>query len=80
MLVRRSTPRERRAGRRGSWWPPPYPDGTGVKVGAEIPLGAGEIGFAAESQMVVNRQDLQSETARSRIKPDPGLPGMPELT
>ena len=55
-----------------------YPDGTGVKVGAEIPLGAGEIGFAAESQMVVNRQDLQSETARSRIKPDPGLPGMPE--
>jgi diguanylate cyclase (GGDEF)-like protein len=28
--------------------------------------------------MVVNRQDLQSETARSRIKPDPGLPGMPE--
>jgi len=55
-----------------------YPDGTGVKVGAEIPLGAGEIGFAAESQMVVNRHDLQSETALSRIKPDPGLPGMPE--
>ena len=55
-----------------------YPDGAGVKVGAEIPLGVGEIGFAAESQMVVSRQDLQSEAVRSRIKPDPGLPGMPE--
>ena len=38
----------------------------------------GEIGFAAESQIDVNRQDLQAETAQSRIKPGPGLPGMPQ--
>ena len=41
-----------------------YPDGAAVTVGTEIPLGPGEIGFAAEAQMVVNRQDLQAETAR----------------
>jgi diguanylate cyclase (GGDEF)-like protein len=55
-----------------------YPDGAAVTVGTEIPLGTGEIGFAAEAQMVVNRQDLQAETAASRIKPGPGLPGMPD--
>jgi len=38
----------------------------------------GEIGFAAESQIDVNRQDLQTETAQSRIKPGPGLPGLPQ--
>ena len=53
-----------------------YPDGAAVKVGTEVPLDAGEIGFAAESQIDVNRQDLQAETAQSRIKPGPGLPGM----
>ena len=55
-----------------------YPEGAGITVGTEIPLEAGEIGFAAEAQMVVNRQDLQAETAASRIKPDPGLAGLPE--
>jgi diguanylate cyclase (GGDEF)-like protein len=54
-----------------------YPDGAGVKVGIEVPLDTGEIGFVAESQIDVNRQDLQAETAQSRIKPGPGLPGMP---
>jgi diguanylate cyclase (GGDEF)-like protein len=54
-----------------------YPDGAAVKVGTEVPLDTGEIGFAAESQIDVNRQDLQAETAQSRIKPGPGLPGMP---
>ena len=55
-----------------------YPEGAAVKVGMEVPLDAGEVGFAAESQIVVNRQDLQTETAVSRIKPGPGLPGMPQ--
>ena len=55
-----------------------YPDGAAVKVGTEVPLDTGEIGFAAESQIDVNRQDLQAETAQSRIKPGPGLPGMPQ--
>ena len=55
-----------------------YPDGAAVKVGTEIGLGVGEIGFAAEAQMVLSRQDLQSETSQSRIKPGPGLPGLPE--
>jgi diguanylate cyclase (GGDEF)-like protein len=54
-----------------------YPEGAAVKVGTEVPLDTGEIGFAAESQIDVNRQDLQAETAQSRIKPGPGLPGMP---
>jgi len=75
----------RRADAKGDKAKPPrlvvaaaYPDGAAVKVGTEIPLGVGEIGYAAESQMVVNRQDLQTETSLSRIKPGPGLPGMPE--
>jgi diguanylate cyclase (GGDEF)-like protein len=55
-----------------------YPDGAAVKVGTEVPLDTGEIGFAAESQIDVSRQDLQAETAQSRIKPGPGLPGMPQ--
>ncbi len=55
-----------------------YPDGAAVKVGTEVSLDTGEIGFAAESQIDVNRQDLQAETARSRIKPGPALPGMPQ--
>jgi diguanylate cyclase (GGDEF)-like protein len=55
-----------------------YPDGATVKVGTEVPLGTGEIGYAAEAQMVLNRQDLVAETAKSRIKPGPPLGGMPE--
>jgi diguanylate cyclase (GGDEF)-like protein len=54
-----------------------YPDGAAVKIGTEVPLDTGEIGFVAESQIDVNRQDLQAETVQSRIKPGPGLPGMP---
>jgi diguanylate cyclase (GGDEF)-like protein len=55
-----------------------YPDGAAVKAGTEVPIDTGEIGFAAQSQIDVNRQDLQAETAQSRIKPGPGLPGMPQ--
>jgi diguanylate cyclase (GGDEF)-like protein len=54
-----------------------YPEGAAVKTGAEVPLDTGEIGFAAESQIVVSRQDLQAETATARIKPGPSLAGLP---
>ncbi len=53
-----------------------YPEGAAVKMGTEVPLETGEIGFAAESQIVVSRQDLQAETAQSRIKPGPALAGL----
>jgi len=55
-----------------------YPDGAAVKVGTEVAVGTGEIGFAAEAQMVVSRQDLQTETAQSRIKPGTPLAGLTE--
>ena len=32
-----------------------YPEGAPVRVGAEVSLDTGEIGFAAESQIDVNR-------------------------
>jgi hypothetical protein len=54
-----------------------YPDGAAVKVGTEVPLDTGEIGFAAESQIVVNRQDLQTDTTlagSSRARPSPASP------
>jgi diguanylate cyclase (GGDEF)-like protein len=54
-----------------------YPEGAAVKIGAAVAPEAGEIGFAAESQIVVARQDLQTEEATSRIKPGSTLPGMP---
>ncbi len=47
------------------------PEGSPHQVGTEIPIDRGELGFAAEAQMVMNRQDLSSETALSRIKPGP---------
>ena len=53
-----------------------YPEGAALRVGAEVPADAGEIGFAAEAQLVVSRQDLQAETTVSRIKPGPALGGM----
>ncbi len=47
------------------------PEDSPFKLGTEIPSDRGEIGFAAEAQLVLNREDLASETARSRIKPGP---------
>jgi diguanylate cyclase (GGDEF)-like protein len=53
-----------------------YPEGAAVQTGTEAALETGEIGFAAESQIVVTRQDLEAETARSRIRPGPALAGL----
>jgi diguanylate cyclase (GGDEF)-like protein len=55
-----------------------YPDGAAVKVGTEVPLETGEIGYAAEAQMVMTRGDLLTEAAASRVKPGPSLTGMPQ--
>jgi diguanylate cyclase (GGDEF)-like protein len=55
-----------------------YPDGAAVKVGSETPFDSGEIGYAAESQMVVTREDLRSEATAARVRPGPALAGMPE--
>ena len=54
-----------------------YPEGAAVQVGAELPVDTGEIGFAAESQIVATRQDLEAEEATNRMKPGPALAGMP---
>ena len=54
-----------------------YPEGAAVKIGAAVSTETGEVGFAAESQLVVTRQDLQTEEATNRIKPGSTLPGMP---
>jgi diguanylate cyclase (GGDEF)-like protein len=53
-----------------------YPEGAAVKIGAEVDLDVGEIGFATESQIVVNRQDLEKDEATGRITPGGLLPGM----
>jgi diguanylate cyclase (GGDEF)-like protein len=57
------------------------PDASVVRVGTEVPMDTGEVGFAAEARIVVDRADLQDETAKSRIKAGPSsLAGFtPEL-
>jgi diguanylate cyclase (GGDEF)-like protein len=53
-----------------------YPEGAAVMTGAELPLDSGEVGFAAEAQIVVSRQDLEEAAAASRIRPGPSLSGL----
>jgi diguanylate cyclase (GGDEF)-like protein len=55
-----------------------YPDGAAIKKGEEISAEGGEIGFAAESQMVLTRKDLEAEEALNRMKPGASLPGLPK--
>jgi diguanylate cyclase (GGDEF)-like protein len=55
-----------------------YPETSAVKHNAEAAVDAGEIGFAAETQRVLNRQDLEADTATGLIKPGPALAGMPQ--
>jgi diguanylate cyclase (GGDEF)-like protein len=47
------------------------PEDSPHQIGTEIPIDCGELGFAAEAQIVMSRDDLSSETAQSRIKPGP---------
>lgn len=54
-----------------------YPEGAAVKGGAELPVDTGEVGFAAEAQIVVTRQELEEAATAARVKPGPSLPGLP---
>lgn len=54
-----------------------HPPGGPVKIGVETPLDSSEIGLAAETQVVVNRADLREAVALARVRPGPGLPGLP---
>jgi len=57
------------------------PRQSAVKLGSEIEIGQGTLGFAAETQRVMNRADFDAETAvaRARFAKD-GLPGFePDL-
>jgi diguanylate cyclase (GGDEF)-like protein len=47
------------------------PEAGAIRVGSEVPMDTGDIGFAAEARIVVGREDLQDETTKSRIKPGP---------
>jgi diguanylate cyclase (GGDEF)-like protein len=55
-----------------------YPEPAAVRLGAEAAVDAGEIGFAAETQRVLNRQELDADTATGLIRPGPPLTGMPQ--
>lgn len=53
-----------------------YPENGPVRLGTEVPVDTGEIGFVAESQIVATRQDLEAEEVTNRLRPGPGLNGM----
>jgi diguanylate cyclase (GGDEF)-like protein len=52
-----------------------YPEGGVPKVGTEMRLDRGEMGFVAESQLLASREDLATDEARRRIKPGPDALG-----
>ena len=53
-----------------------YPDGAAIDVGSDVALDHGAIGFAAEAQRVIAREDLEAEAA-GHVEPGPALPGLP---
>src|SRR6266568_2719680 len=57
-----------------------YPEGGVPKVGTEMRLDRGEMGFVAESQLLASREDLATDEARRRIKPGPDALGMIALS
>ncbi len=57
------------------WVAAAYPEGAVPKVGTELPLDRGELGFVAESQLLASREDLATDEARRRIKPGPDALG-----
>jgi diguanylate cyclase (GGDEF)-like protein len=77
VLVRRSAPLSDRIGGR-LVVAASYPPGGATRVGIEVSLETGEIGFAADAQVVVSRQDLEAATAAGRIPPGLALEGMPQ--
>jgi diguanylate cyclase (GGDEF)-like protein len=48
-----------------------------VKMGMEIPGDAGALGYVAEAQIIMSREELATEAVSTRIKPGPTLAGLP---
>ncbi len=48
-----------------------------IKTGTEIPGDTGALGYVAEAQIILSREELASEAVASRIKPGPTLAGLP---
>jgi diguanylate cyclase (GGDEF)-like protein len=54
------------------------PVGGVPKIGTEVTIDRGELGYVAEAQLVVAKEDLATEEVRARIKPGPEpLSGFP---
>jgi diguanylate cyclase (GGDEF)-like protein len=47
------------------------PDKGAIRLGTEVPVATGEVGYAALSQLVLSRQDLEAESTTGRIHPGP---------
>src|SRR5262245_13651175 len=52
------------------------PEGGPLRLGLEVPVNRGELGYVAESQLVVARRDLLADEVKERIKPGEPLPGL----
>ena len=48
-----------------------------VKMGMEIPSDTGALGYVAEAQIIMSRDELATEAVSTRIKPGPTLAGLP---
>jgi diguanylate cyclase (GGDEF)-like protein len=48
-----------------------------IKVGTEIPPDVGPLGYVAEAQIILTREELSAEAVATRIKPGPTLAGLP---
>ena len=79
VLVRRSERTGSRAARRGWWSPRPTRTGPRSTSAATCRSTSGAIGFAAEAQRVIAREDLEAEAA-GHVEPGPALPGLPAPT
>jgi len=51
------------------------PEGSKIKVGTEIPTDKGDLAFVAQTQLVMSRQDLVTETTRGKLGKEQSLPG-----
>jgi diguanylate cyclase (GGDEF)-like protein len=52
-------------------------EGGSIKLGTEIPGDTGALGYVAEAQIIMSRDELATEAVSTRIKPGPTLAGLP---
>src|SRR5262245_37360718 len=52
-------------------------EGGSIKIGTEIPGDTGALGYVAEAQIIMSREELATEAVATRIKPGPTLAGLP---